>query len=481
MNYEELLAENKAQAEIISRLTHELEQLKKLIFGSRKDRFIPAQVDVLQGNLFADMEPEVVEAPVEEQNISYTRKAPKKHQGRNEIPAHLPVNEIIIEPLEDITGCVKIGEEVSETLEYTPATLVKRVTRRPKYKKADETIIIGELPSRPIDKCIAESSLLAHICVSKFVDHLPFYRQIQMFKRDYAWELPSSTINDWYAGVCALLKPLYDVMKTRVLQSPYIQADESPIKVLDSDKPGQTHQGYQWVYHGVKEGIVLFDYRKGRGLNGPKELLQSFSGYIQTDGYNVYDAIAKTRPDIYHVACLAHVRRKYVEAQSNDKKRAEYALTCIGQIYEHERVSKNYEPAQRKEYRLQHVKAIMLELKEWIETESIKVVPKSAIGGAMAYHQGQMQKLLAILEDGSLEIDNNLIENKIRPLALGRKNYLFAGSHESGKRMAMMYSFFATCKAHEINPRIWLQDTLDKINSTKLPELHTLIPGFTDM
>lgn len=475
MNYEQIIAEKDAR---IERLTHELEQLKKLIFGSRKERFIPAQVDVLQGNLFADMEPEPVEAPVGEQKISYTRKAPKKHPGRNEIPSHLPVNEIIIEPAEDTTGCVKIGEEVTETLEYTPATLVKRVTRRPKYKKADETIIVGELPCRPIDKCIAESSLLAHICVSKFVDHLPFYRQIQMFKRDYGWEPPSSTINDWYAGICTLLKPLYEAMKTKVLEGHYIQADESPIKVLDSDKPGQTHQGYQWVYHGVQEGIVLFDYRKGRGLNGPKEFLQSFKGYIQTDGYNVYDTITRARPDMHHVACLAHVRRKYIEAQSNDKKRADHALTCIGQIYEHERISKDYPPEQRKDYRLRHVKPIMLELKEWIETESIKVVPKSLIGLAMAYHQGQMQKLLAVLEDGVLEIDNNLIENKIRPLALGRKNYLFAGSHEAGKRMAMMYSFFGTCKAHDINPRDWLQSTLDKINSTKLSELHTLFPGF---
>ena len=264
MNYEQIIAEKDAK---IERLTHELEQFKRLIFGSRKERFVPsAHTGLIQGNLFADEQLEQIPIPEDKQEINYTRQTPKKHQGRKQIPEHLPVQEVIIEPEEDITDCVKIGEEITETLEYTPATLIKRVTRRPKYKRADETIIIGQLPSRPVDKCIAESSLLAHICVSKFVDHLPFYRQIQMFKRDYQWELPSSTVNDWYASVCNLLKPLYDVMKTRVVQSHYIQADESPIKVLESDKPGQTHQGYQWVYHSVKEGIVLFDYRKGRGL-----------------------------------------------------------------------------------------------------------------------------------------------------------------------------------------------------------------------
>lgn len=480
MNYEELLAENIRLSEIITKLTHELEQLRKLIYGSRKERFVPVQVDALQGNLFAE-EPVQAAAPVERQDISYSRKTPQKHQGRNEIPSHLPIHEVIIEPQEDTTDCVKIGEEVTETLEYTPATLVKRITRRPKYKKSGEKIIIGELPSRPIDKCIAESSLLAHICVSKFVDHLPFYRQIQIFKRDYAWELPPSTINDWYAGVCALLKPLYDVMKTKVLQSHYIQADESPIKVLDSDKPGQTHQGYQWVYRCVSNGIVLFDYRKGRSIQGPAEFLKTYQGYIQTDGYNVYDAIVKNRPQIHHLGCLAHVRRKYIEAQSNDKKRADHALMSIGQIYEHERLSKGYTAEQRKEYRLQYVQPIMLQLKEWVQTEAIKVLPKSAIGTALAYHQGQMNKILAILENGEFEPDNNMIENKIRPLALGRKNYLFAGSHQSAQHMAMMYTFFGTCKAHAINPRDWLQITLDKINSTKLSELHTLIPGFSNM
>lgn len=474
MDYEAIIAQKDAQ---IAQLIHELNQLKKLIFGSKGERFVPTPIDVNQGSLFAEeTTPTSSEPDDEKQTITYSRTAPKKHEGRNKIPEHLPVQEVIIEPTEDLTGCIKIGEEITETLIYHRASLVKLVTKRNKYKTPEGEIIIGDLPERPIDKSIAEPSLLAHICVSKFIDHLPFYRQIQMFKRDFQWDLSSSTINDWYASVCALLKPLYDLMRTKVIESQYIQADESPIKVLDSDKKGSTHQGYQWVYHSVGESIVLFDYRKGRGQNGPKEILQNYQGYIQTDGYGVYDKITQSNPAMYHVACLAHVRRKYIEAQDNDKIRANHALTLIGEIYNHERICKEYTHEQRKAYRLQNSKPIMEQLKEWIEDQSIKVVPKSAIGQAMNYHQNQMQKLMTIFDNGAIEIDNNLIENKIRPLALGRKNYLFAGSHEGARRMAMMYTFFGTCKANDINPTDWLIYVFDNIKNTKLSQLHKLIP-----
>jgi len=204
----------------------------------------------------------------------------------------LPVREVVIEPEEDTTGLKKIGEEISETLEHTPASLIKRRTIRPKYAKAnDEGIIIANLPSRPIDKSIVEACLLSHILVSKYIDHLPFYRQIQMFKRDFRWEPAQSTMSDWMASCCQLLEPLYNTLKQKILASDYIQADESPIKVLDSDKKGKTHQGYQWVYHDPVQKLVLFNYCKGRGQNGPKELLANYKGYLQCDGYTVYDKI----------------------------------------------------------------------------------------------------------------------------------------------------------------------------------------------
>ncbi len=475
MNYEAQIAELTMQN---AQLKRELDQLRKLIFGAKKERFVSENSSPGQLSLFEDLP--VGQGPVEEQTketISYERKKPaKKHEGRNEIPDHLPVIEVIIEPDQDVTGMKKIGEEITETLEYTAASLVKKRIIRPKYAlPQNEGIIIGKLPSRPIDKGIAEASLLSYIIVCKFIDHLPFYRQIQIFKREFNWDVSASTINDWFAACCTLLEPLYEELKRQVLSSGYVQVDESPIKVLDSDKPGSTHQGYQWVYHSPEIRRVLFEYRKGRGMHGPKEVLENYNGWLQCDGYGVYDKIAML-PGISIAGCLAHARRYYHEALSNDKKRAEYALEIFQDIYEIERSNKAMKPQERKLDRIAKVKPLMDKLKSWIEEECVKVLPKSAIGKAMNYTQSQWHKLYNLLEDGRLQIDNNLIENKIRPLALGRKNYLFAGSHEGAKRIAMMYSFMGTCKANDVNPNEWLKKVLEKLPDTKMSELAGLLP-----
>lgn len=245
MSKEELIAENAALKAKLDSLSFQLNQLQKLIFGAKRERFIPETPDN-QLNLFAS--PEIEEEAEQEstEEITYTRKK-KKHPGRNAFPEHLPVEEEIIEPEEDITGMVHIGDEVSETVEYTPASLYVHRIIRPKYapKEGEGEIKIASLPSKPIDKGIAGSSLLAWLLVSKFVDHLPFYRIRQQFKRDYDWEVSASTINDWFVAVCTLLKPLYIYMRQKILESGYIQADESYIKVQDNKKNKATHRGYQ--------------------------------------------------------------------------------------------------------------------------------------------------------------------------------------------------------------------------------------------
>ena len=469
-------------------LKHENAQLKRLIFGNKRERFVPEAVPANQGNLFVEDIAPLKDS--EEKTSSSTTvkeyKRKKNHAGRNKIPEHLPVQEIVIEPEEDTTGMKKIGEEVTETLEYTPASLVKKITRRPKYAAADNTkVVIGKLPSRPIEKGIAEASLLAHIIVSKFIDHLPFYRQRQIFKRNYEWDLPSSTINDWFIACCTLLEPLYDKLVKQLLENKtstnYLQADESPIKVLESEKKGKTHQGYLWVYRNPLNKIVVFQYRKGRGRNGPKEMLADYHGFLQTDGYVVYDKIAKAANAINPkslrlVGCWAHARRKFFDALDFDKERATFVLEKIKTIYTHDRQCKALEAEQRKIYRHEHTCPIMEELKKWAEEEQHKVLPKTPIGKAIGYLLNQWEKLYRVLLDGRLELDNNRIENKIRPLALGRKNYLFAGNHKAGQRIAIIYSFFATCKEYEINPYEWLKDVLEKLPETKLTLLEDLLP-----
>jgi len=467
---EELQRENIA-------LKEQINQLLKLINGFKSERFVATDATAVQPTLF-DLDATPIEQQPPKEEISYTRTK-NKHSGRNKLPEHLPVKEIIIEPAEEVQGLVKIGEEVSETLEYTPASLVKRRTIRPKYAKANgEGIIIGNLPSRPIEKSIAEASLLAHILVGKYVDHLPLYRQIQIFKRDFGWQASQSTFCDWVNSCCQLLEPLYNTLKQKIIASDYIQADESPIKVLDKDKIKSTHQGYQWVYHSPLHKLVFFNYRKGRGQAGPKEILEEYKGYLQCDGYKVYDKFG-VEEHITLVGCLVHARRKFFDALDNDPKRAKYALAIFTKIYTKEKRIKE-QAAQdlilKQELRLKEIAPMIKEIKNWIEQESLKVLPKSAISKAMTYYLNQYHKLEAITLDPRLELDNNLIENAIRPLALGRKNYLFAGSHKAAQNAAILYSFFGSCKINNINPREWLQYVLENIPEWNIQNLEQLLP-----
>ena len=470
MTYEELLAENTS-------LKQQLAQLYKRIGGYKSERF-EHEIDLDQLSLFTE-DSIVIDKDVPKETITYIRDK-KKHNGRNALPEHLPVREVVIEPEQDTTGLTRIGEEVTETLEYTPASLVKKRTIRPKYaKKNNEGVLIGELPSRPIEKSIAEASLLAHILVSKYVDHLPFYRQIQMFKRDFGWEPAKSTMSDWMAECCTLLEPLYNTLKQKILDSGYIQTDESPIKVLDSDKKGVTHQGYQWVYHDPVSRLVLFNYRKGRGQHAPKELLASYHGYLQCDGYTVYDKIG-TDPNITLAGCLVHARRKFHDALDNDKAKAEKVLAIFREIYKQERIIKEQsgnDIEQIKILRIQHIQPLLQQIRNYITEEQFNVLPKSTIGKAMTYFVNQYTKFENIFLDGRIQLDNNLIENSIRPMAIGRKNYLFCGSHKAAQHAAMLYSFFGSCKMQNINPREWLQNTLEKIPDHSIQKLEELLPS----
>jgi len=320
------------------RLQHELNQLKRLIFSSKRERFIAAQTPEQLALAFDGQETTPVsEESGEKQTITYQRSK-KKHPGRTPLPEHLPTQEIIIEPEEDTAQMDLIGEEITETVDYTPGVLLKRRYIRRKYARkasseqerftADPEVVIGSLPDRPIPKGIAEAGLLAHLMVAKYVDHLPFHRQINQFKRNFDWAIPKSTLNDWFASCCTLLEPLYQAQLKAVMDTDYLQADESPIKVLDSDKKGKTHQGYQWVYRNPDNGLILFDYRKGRGMHGPKERLADFDGYVQCDGYKVYQSIAqKSNGQVRLVSCMAHIRRKFFEAKDHHRALAEKALT----------------------------------------------------------------------------------------------------------------------------------------------------------
>lgn len=456
-------------------LKYELAQLKRMIFGAKSERFV---ADDSQLNLF-DIPCETPTSETEQ--VTYTREKHNKEKNqpkRSELPAHLPRKEEIIEPQYIEEGSRRIGEEITEILEYNPANVYVRKIVRPKYAlPQNDGVVIAELPTLPLPKSNAGASILAHISVSKFIDHLPFYRQSKIFKRQQLC-IAESTINGWFSGVCTLLHPLYETLQKELLESDYLQADESPIGVQDSDKKGALHTGYQWVYRSPIKRLVMFKYQKSRSRQAPEKMLASFTGALQTDGYKAY-AHMQTKGDIELLACWAHARRYFEKALDSDKKRAEYVLHLIQKLYAIERKAKEREVDNqtKQRYRSLYAKPVLTELKKWLNDTIIEVLPKNPIGKAIAYTLNLWDKLTNYVNDGVYEIDNNIIENAIRPLALGRKNYLFAGSHDAAQRAAMMYSFFATCKVNDIEPFEWLTDVLNRIPDHKANKLNELLPS----
>lgn len=465
----------------IAALKGELEVLKKMIFGSRQERFHADQNNPSQLRL--DMEADQVAAcnVVEAKRVTYTRTTTateqKSHPLRMKLPEHLERKEVIIEPLEDMTGLRRIGEEITEELDYEPGRLFVRRYIRPKYVSGDnQKILIAPMVDRPLPRAIAGAGLLTQIVIDKYMDHLPLNRQMERLKRE-GITLPYSTLTDWVSATCRLLEPLYEALKKEVAGSDYLHVDETPVKVLDKDKKGTTHRGYFWVYHNSLADLVLFDYQMGRGREGPEGMLEGFKGYLQSDGYSAYE-IFSGREGVKLLHCMAHARRKFFEAQNNDAERARYVLTRMQLLYDIERRCRQQQLSEQQVYELRQKEAVpVLEaLGEWMKKACTEVLPKSAMGQALAYSITRWKELMVYASDGKLHIDNNPVERSIRPVAVGRKNYLFCGSHEAAQRSAMLYSLMGTCKLHGINPFIYLKDVLTRIALHPVNKVGELLP-----
>jgi transposase len=477
----------------ISKLTGDLnaakfqiEQLRRMIFGSKRERFESA-IDSHQLSL--EFEPkaleiaEAVKLEREQIRVSYLRQKPKKeHPGRMALPSHLPVVETIIEPLEDTTDMIHIGREITEELDYTPGTLhINRIIRNKYITREDELgnqkQVIAQL-NRPIPKCMASAALLTMVFINKYTYHLPLYRTLAQI-RQMGVPLPSSTLESWVRLGAELIRPLYAVHRLYVFREIYQMIDESPIKVQDRDKPGACHQGYMWVRYAPLSKSTLFEYYKSRSTKGPIDDLSTFTGYIQTDGYSGYTYLASLQ-GITHLSCWAHARRYFDKALGNDGQRASHVMKLIQLLYAIEALARESEMSheQRHALRLDKSLPIINQIGQYIQQERNKVTPKSPIGQAFEYCANRWVSLQNYLTNGMLEIDSNLVENSIRPLALGRKNYLFAGSHEAAKDIAMFYSFFATCTKNNIDPQKWLTYVIQNINDTKTSKVKDLLPQF---
>ena len=479
------------------RLSFQLEQLKRLVYGAKSERFIGEQSPE-QLQLFS-LPPTEQPAPTIQVAAHEKKRTPaKKKPARLPLPEHLERREVIIEPEQDTAGMRKISEERTEILMYTPAELYVKVLVRPYYEakvkpttSASSTqeestkIYIAPMPSRFIEKCIAGVTLLAAIIVDKYVDHLPLYRIISRFNR-LGVPIPKSTMCGWLAQSAGQLLPLYEKLIELVLKASYLMIDETRIEVQVKKPPAKrkkpkkskTHRGYYWGYLAVEKKLLFFDYSSSRTATNPMAHLKDYTGTIQTDAYEVYDQVNKAYPDLTHYHCLNHGRREFEKALANDKQLASHALQQIQVLYAIERQAKeqNWSTEQLYQVRQEKAKPVLEALYTWMEEESPKTLPKSPIGKAMGYMLKRKKTMMYYLSDGRLNIDTNPIENVIRPIAVGRKNYLFAGSHEAAQRGAMFYSFFACCRMHEVDPLEWLTDVMQRLPEHPINKIEQLLP-----
>jgi len=311
----------------------------------------------------------------------------------------------------------------------------------------------------------------------QYIDHLPFYRQLEIFKRE-GIILAASTVNGWFFNTIDLLNPLYEILKKEVLSSDYIQIDETTIPVMDKDKPGSTRKGYHWIVKSPVQNQLFFHYQQGsRGQKVVVELLKNFRGAVQSDNYGAYN-IYENKKGVLLLGCFAHARRYFEQSLKNDPQRAKYALSVIRDLYAIERQAQERElpPGKIKELRAEKSYPIIKDFEKWLLDNYPQVLPKSMIGKAIAYTYNIYPRLARYVLDGRYKIDNGGAENGVRSLALGRKNYLFCGNDQAAERTAVIYSLLGSCKLAGVNPLAWLTDVLTRLPDHSVLRLNELLP-----
>ena len=473
----ELLATNHGQQRRIEQLEHRLDLLLKRLYGPRADRVNPDQPSLFEEP--PTEPPPPLPSPVTEP----TGYAKPKGHGRRSLPADLrrETEVIDVQDAEKLAvggTWVKIGEAVSEKLDYTPSSLFVRRIVRPKYvvrfEAKPDHLHIAELPPEAMPKSKAAPGLVADIIVSKLVDHLPLYRQEKRYARQ-GIKLSRSTLCGWLAEAAEVLAPLYELHKARVLSAKVVHTDDSPIPVQDRTRE-HCRTGRIWAY--VSKHGVVYDATEDRCRDGPAKFLKGFGGYLQCDAYAGYDDIfARSQGKIIEVACWAHARRKFVEAEATSPQLAHEAVARIKALYAIEHEAKDLDSVARAAMRQRQAKPLLDAMKEWLDHEQRAALPKTPIAEAINYALNQWSALNVYLRDGDLAIDNNLAERAIKPFAIGRKNWMFFGSDRGGRTLATLASFTATCELLKLNPWICLRETLTKLPTTPVDQLVKLLPS----
>lgn len=468
----------------IKKLSDTLLWLRRKVFGKMSEKNLPLDPDQLllfEQEHLTDEERARLDKEVEaaEQQMTKTITVKVKPSRRDLDTTGLPTEVIDIYPdgTTDENGKLKdeyveIGTDESSRLEHIAAkTYIKKTVIHKVMLKSDSNnktpedrrIICARLPLAPVNRCMAGASVLADIIIGKFMYHLPFYRQIQQYKES-GITISDSTMGGWYEAAVEKLKLLYDILRQHILQSEYIQIDESVLPVIDSEKH-KARKGYEWCVRDAIRGAVMFYYDRGsRGGKVAREILGAYKGAVQCDGYDAYDQFEKN-DNITVYGCWAHARRKFVDALNESNRLATEALCLIRKIYkvESDADKAGLNADERKEQRLKISYPTIRLFETWMKETYLKVLPNSKMGDAIEYTYSLLPRLSRYVNDGRINIDNNLIENAIRPLALGRKNYLFCGNDASAYRAAIVYSLISTCKAVDVDPRTWMEDVLRKI------------------
>ena len=469
----------------VQELSARIDYLTRRLFGPRSERFDPNQL-----HLFQSAGPAPAEAPPEEEQAP--AKLKRKGHGRKPLPEDLPRKRVEhdVAPEDKVCpGCgadkVRIGEEVSEQLDYIPASLhvVEHVCLKYACKHCQEHVVQGSKPAQPIEKGLAAAGLLSHVITSKYCDHLPLHRQEAIFARQGV-ALSRKTLCGWVLQSAAVLRPVVDAMRERVLASCVIHTDDTPVQVQVPGKKRKTHRAFLWVYLGDEaHPYTICDFTWTRSREGPEAFLRykdeerCYRGYLQADAYGGYDRLYLDR-EIVEVGCMAHCRRKFHDARTSNPVPAHEAMRRIKALYEIEAEAKEAgdDAEARQARREAEARPLLEDFEEWLRETYSAVLPKSPAGKACAYALNHWTALNRYLDDGRLAIDNNAAERAIRPMVVGRNNWLFAGSRRGGHAAATLYSLIQSAKRHRLDPFAYLRDLLERIPTHPDRRIHELFP-----
>lgn len=475
-------------------LRAQIKLLQRKLYGPRSEKIDPSALQMLMQGLGQEASGfPVLPVPQGAEEEIVSRRKDRRHPGRKPLPTDLPRKDIIIEPpAEQMVPPgpewqkVKIGEEVTEELDCDPARFWVNRYIRPKYKweppkgiviVEEPPIVIGELPFRAIEKGRPGYGLLALIVVNKFADHLPLYRQRQIFLRQGV-DLPLPTLCSWVAESAELLYPIYLEQKRYLFESSFLQADETPIPQQDPTIQGRNRRAYLYSYC-LPWAEVVYDYQLGRGREGPLEFLKGFHGKLQTDGYDGYNAAVETY-GLIRLTCWSHCRRYFERSLETFPVEAARVLEIIQRLYAVERECKDADlgPEQRRAVRQERSVPIVKEFWDLVEKLRPTILPKEPLGEALQYAWRQRGELNACLDHGEAELDTNSCEHTMRSPVLGRKNWLHVGSQEAGERAAVCYSLIETCKRLAVDPFAYIRDVLEKVSIWPDKKIRQLLPRF---